>query len=304
MKNLLLKIFLLLWIFLSFTSNISLTNAGAIDLNFEGKSNIQAASIKESAWWGFETWLNSMWKNALRIFKVIIWWLLVVYIVYAAIMMILSLWDSEEKLSSSKKSIWYAIIWLLFLNIPWSLYSAFTWKETSDTVSWSVWNVKTIYNKNIFINSDVFGSVLWNILTFLQISVVALCLFVLVLQWIRIITATWREEVVKESRNKILYSLAWLVFIWIMAVWKNVVFMSDITGWRDLFSTMANLALFFAWPIAIFFLSMAGYYFITSGWQEDRIKKAKSIVINTAFATLILLWMYTFLLELKWFKMS
>jgi len=61
---------------------------------------------------------------------------------------------------------------------------------------------------------------------------------------------------------------------------------------------MASLALFFAGPVAIFFLTIAGYYYISSNGKEDRIKKAKSIVINTVLATLILLASYTFLLDL------
>ena len=68
---------------------------------------------------------------------------------------------------------------------------------------------------------------------------------------------------------------------------------------QELFATLANLALFFAWPIAIFFLSLAGYYYITAGGDDDKVKKAKSIVFNTLIATIILLGIYTFLLDLK-----
>jgi hypothetical protein len=45
-------------------------------------------------------------------------------------------------------------------------------------------------------------------------------------------------------------------------------------------------------------LTIAGYYYITSNGKEERVKKAKSIVINTILATLILLASYTFLLDL------
>jgi hypothetical protein len=85
-----------------------------------------------------------------------------------------------------------------------------------------------------------------------------------------------------------------------MEVWRNFVFIWDFKWtWQDVFSKLANLALFFAGPIAIFFLSLAWYYYITSGWEEEKIKKAKSIIINTGLATLLLLWIYTFLLDLK-----
>lgn len=298
MKKILAKILLILFAVFSFNSAFS----SNINFDFEWKSKIKSVSIAEKSW-TMEQALNTIWFNALTTFKVIIWWLLVIYMVYAWVMMIISLWSDEEKLSSSKRSLWYSIIWLLFVNIPWTLYNAFTWKATTDNVTWNFWNVKTIYNRNIFMNTQAFWNVVWTILDFLQISIVALAVFIVVLQWVKIMRAMWKDEDVTEAKNKIIWSLWWLIFIWIMVIWRNLVFIWDIDAWRNLFATLANLALYFAWPIAIFFLSLAWYYFITWMWNDDKIKKAKNIVINTFLATLILLWMYTFLLELSTFSL-
>jgi hypothetical protein len=110
----------------------------------------------------------------------------------------------------------------------------------------------------------------------------------------------WEDKNISEAKNKILWSLAWLIFIWIMEVWRNIIFIWDFKwAGQDMFSKLANLALFFAWPIAIFFISLAWYYYITAGGEEEKVKKAKNIIINTALSTLILLWMYTFLLDLR-----
>lgn len=298
MKKILAKILLILFAAFSFNSVFS----SSINFDFEWKSKIKSVSIAEKSW-TMEQAINTIWFNALTTFKVIIWWLLVIYMVYAWVMMIISLWSDEEKLSSSKRSLWYSIIWLLFVNIPWTLYNAFTWKATTDNVTWNFWNVKTIYNRNIFMNTQAFWNVVWTILDFLQISIVALAVFMVVLQWVNIMKAMWKDEDVTEAKNKIIWSLWWLIFIWIMVIWRNLVFIWDIDAWRNLFATLANLALYFAWPVAIFFLSLAWYYFITWMWNDDKIKKAKNIVINTFLATLILLWMYTFLLELSTFSL-
>jgi hypothetical protein len=74
-----------------------------------------------------------------------------------------------------------------------------------------------------------------------------------------------------------------------MEAWKQFAFTGSIEQGKDIFQSLANMALYFAGPIAIFFLSLAGYYFITAAGDEEKIKKAKSIVINTVLATLILL---------------
>jgi hypothetical protein len=299
MKKYLLKIFLLLT--LIFGLNISFV--WAVNLDFEWKNQITSVSIWEK-WWDFNSSIDSVATSVFKTFKIIVWWLLVIYLVYAWVTMILSMWDDDKKLSSAKNSLWYAIVWLLFINIPWTLYQAFTWKRTADSVTWTAWTVKTVdYQRNIFINTDVFWDLIWNILTAMQILVVAAATFMIVLQWINIMKARWEDGDIQEAKNKIIYSIMWLIFVWIMVVWKNIAFLWDANAWRNLFATLANLALFFAWPIAIFFLSMAWYYYITSAWDEEKVKKAKSIVINTLFATLILLWMYTFLLELKTFKL-
>lgn len=281
-------------------------------INFEDAGNatekIKEISIHEKSWnMTMQQQIEVITMNIFKTVKIIIWGLLVIYLVYAWVMMILSMWDDEQKLSESKRSIRYAIIGLLFINIPTTLYTAFfggsKWLEvwvlgngsfTSNNLS------NNSYRMNIFINTQQFWSTLWSILTFLQITIVALAIFMIVFAGIKIIMASGDEEKVTESKNKILWSLAGLIFIWVMEVWRNVMFRWDFKWqWQDLFSTLANLALFFAGPIAIFFLSLAGYYYITAGGDEDKVKKAKSIVFNTLIATLILIGMYTLLLDLK-----
>lgn len=278
---------------LSFAGNIDFKNA------WDATEKIKDVSINEKTW-SMENQIQSTTMNIFKTLKIIIWGLLVIYLVYAWVQMILSMWDNEQQLSEAKRSVRYAIIWLLFINIPWLLYNSFSNKRTTDDVTSTVWDGVTIYQRNIFMNSEVFWSTLWNILTFLQISIVAIAIFMIVFAGIKIIMASWDEDKVTESKNKILWSIAWLVFIWVMEVWRNVVFKWDFK-WQgqELFSTLANLALFFAGPIAIFFLSLAWYYYITAWGDEDKVKKAKSIVLNTLIATLILLGIYTFLLDLK-----
>lgn len=116
---------------------------------------------------------------------------------------------------------------------------------------------------------------------------------------INLITSRGREEKMKEAKNKIVYTILALVFVGIIEVWKKVAFNGDVKEGNNLFESLANLALFFAAPIAMFFLTLAGYYFITSNGDEERVKKAKSIIVNTLLATLILLASYSFLLDLK-----
>jgi hypothetical protein len=89
------------------------------------------------------------------------------------------------------------------------------------------------------------------------------------------------------------------MFVWFIETWKNFVYTWNMSVWTNIFKTIIELILFFAWPVAIFFLTLAWYYYITSNWDEDKVKKAKSIIINTVIATIILLVWYSILLDLK-----
>jgi hypothetical protein len=121
---------------------------------------------------------------------------------------------------------------------------------------------------------------------------------VIILAWIRIMTSRWREDQISEAKNKILWSLIWLIFIWFIDAWQRFAYTWNIGDWKDIFETVANLALFLAAPTVIFFLSLAWYYYITAAWDEEKTKKWKNIIINVVIATVILLISCVFLYDL------
>lgn len=259
------------------------------------------------------TWINptgdikqdieSTWRSILTTIKVIFEWALVIYIVYIWIEMILSMWTNEDQLSRSKRSIWYALIWLVFINVPWTLYNAFK-LDNYWTIDWKVWynswfSTPWDHSWNVLINTFNFWQTLnWDIIGFIEVAIWAFAILMIIIAWIRILTSRWKEEDITKSKDKIIWSIIWLVFIWFIETWKRVIFSWSIKDWWNLFNTVTNLALFFAWPVAIFFLTLAAYYYITSNWDEERAKKAKNIVVNVVIATVLLLAAYTFLLDL------
>ena len=252
-----------------------------------------------------ETWnltndINSLWFSLLAIVKLLLEWLLVIFIVYIWAQMIWSMWTDEEALSKSKRQIWYSVVALLFINIPWTLYDTFN-TNSSSLVTYGIDSQSFLNrtNNNIFLNSEYFLHVFWvRIVGFLEIIIWALALTMIIYEGLKLISSRWREEKVTEAKNKVIYSILALVFVWIIEAWKNVAFSLNVGDATNIFSNLANLALFFAAPIAFFFLTLAAYYYITSAWDEEKVKKAKSIVINTILATIILLASYTFLWDL------
>jgi NADH:ubiquinone oxidoreductase subunit 4 (subunit M) len=60
----------------------------------------------------------------------------------------------------------------------------------------------------------------------------------------------------------------------------------------------ANFFLFLAGPIALIYIIIGAYYFITSAGDEERADQGKRILLYTFLATILLLLSYTFLVEI------
>jgi len=269
----------------------------------DGVSNITDHSIidiENNA--DISTSIKNEWIKVLTLIKYLVSWLLLIYMVYVGIQMIVSMWSDEEALSSSKRQIWYTMVWLAFINIPWEIYNAFK-SDHSWVIDWSInstWSSEiSSATKNLFINTNSFDMTVnrW-IVSFIEVTIFGLAVIMIVISGLTIISSAWKDEDLKEEKNKIMWSLIWLVFIWFIEAWQRFVYNWNISDWATIFETFEKLILFFAWPVAIFFLTLAWYYYITSDWDDEKVKKAKSIILNTIIATVILLASHVFLQDL------
>lgn len=300
MKKIILLLALFIASFFLLSPNESVFAAA---VNIPGGSDIQDVSL--SIWTSSHAVedVHNIGFRILTIVKRVLMGLLVIFMVYTGAMMIMSMGSDEERLSASKRQIWYALVALVFINIPGTLYESF-YKDSSTTVGNNI-NISAFEDEstettgNLFFDFLVFGHTLNNqIVMFLEVMIFIAAVFMLTVAGIQLLTSRGREEKMKEAKNKILYTILALIFVGIIEAWKRLAFGWVISDGVSLFSSLANLALFFAAPVAIFFLSLAAYYLITANGDEERVKKSKSIVVNTVLATLILLAAYTFLLEL------
>lgn len=247
--------------------------------------------------------INILGFEILTIIKRFMMGLLVIYAVYAGAMMIMSMGSDEERLSSAKRQLWYFLVAFVFINIPISLFRAFN-VDSDTSVGASVSTdafeqASTDTTGNLFFDFTVFAHTLNNqIIFFLEVMIFIAAVFMITMAGINVMTSRGREDKMKEAKNKIVYTILGLVFVGVIEAWKTLAFDGEISDGVNLFESLSNLALFFAAPVAIFFLSLAAYYYITSNGDEERVKKSKSIIVNTVLATLILLAAYTFLLDL------
>ena len=217
--------------------------------------------------WTIE-WLNSAWlgnkalsnykdlENASQDvwFKVINWFrwvfsgILLILIIYAWAQMVMSTWTDDDQLSKAKRTIWYSIIWLIFINFPLEIYRAIKYE-------WTAWT------GNLFIYEELFRKVLTNILRAIQILLAAIAVFVLVYEWIKVITNSKDSEALKQAKDRIVWVIIWLIFIWFIQLWIE----------------------FLKWE----------------AWNQDRMNKWKNIIINTCIWVIILICVYVLLNDIS-----
>ncbi len=275
------KIFLLLFLVLSVFS----INSSYARENIKWLRDINNDKITN------EVRLDESTKNiAFKIINIIRYALvgiLIIYIVYAWGQMIMSMWKDEETLSKAKRTLWYSLIWVIFVSFPIAIYEAFV-NNRED------WNF-LIFEKN-------FIKIIDQVVLFLEIILWAIAVFVIVISWIKIILSRWKEDKLNEAKARIIWVIIALIFIWFIRVWESFLIAKDwfkISTWTWIFQKIANLALYLAWPIALFFLVIAWYYYITSAWDEERTKKWKTIIINVIIWVIILLCAFVFLNDLN-----
>lgn len=290
-KKIILKFFIILSLLISIYP--SLSYAWVIKIN---GWDIETVSINPKSW-GLINGINTAWFSILWSIKMILLWVFIFYMVYAWAKMIMSMWTDEEKIKSAKRQIWYSLIWIIFINIPWTIYDAFFNNSEKGLTSTNNWSSDWIWT----IVWSWFGGFLNYIVWLLEILIFFIALFMFIFTWIKLILWWKDSKTVSEAKNKLLYSIIALILVWFIEVWRWFAFSWDINVWVGIFGTIANLLLFVAPLIGLFFLTLAWYYYITSGGDKEKTKKAKDIIIYIFLWTLIFLASYTILLEINTF---
>lgn len=273
-KKILIWLTIFLWIFfvndIAFSDSIQWLNNVKWWVPTLAKDN-NIWEMSKEAWYKFINWFRYIFSAVL-----------VIYIVYAWIQMILSQGTDDDSLNKSKTSLWHAVIGLIFVNFPVEIYQYMNWK-----------------NWNIFLALDSFSSwLLKYILVALQILIWWICIFILVFEWIQVI-AKKDEEALNNAKNKIKWVVLWLIFIWFIELWRMFIITWDIWRAKWIFGSVWSLALYIAWPVALFFLSLAWYYYIFAWWDEEKAKKWKSIIINTSIWIILVLCVYILLNDIS-----
>lgn len=290
----------LLIILAGYICTYSWASFAAVDI--PGTSDIQNVSIGASiSSNGSIDGLKTFWFQLLGIMRMAVAGIALVYLVMIGVYMVIGS-DSEETVKTQRKQITYALIGFLFLNIPSFVYTIFFPENVSGwidgTSNWSS------VNGWFFWDTAGFEGIVGNLIAFLKVFIFGAAVVMFTWWLFNLIVSGGDDEKKKMARNRVVYGIAGLIFIGFVDLWWNLVAEGDFANYiPNIAGTLFKLALFFAAPVVIFMLFYGAYYYITSAWDDERMKKWKSIVINTGIAVVILIAALSFLSDLVKFTL-
>lgn len=299
------KIILFIISLISLGLFLNICAAGVVNLN-EVLNWTENVMVKPVAWSDPISKVENWWLNMLRTIKLILSIVALAYLIYTWAMFIIWMWD-ETKMKDYKKHFYFTLIWLMFLNIPWSIYEVFDlWKINSgwSTIS-QVSNFTSTWSQdNVFFRSYIWQRTIedW-LMKFVEYWIIVVLFARFIMVWLNYMTSRWNDEKKKNVKNELLVWFLWIIFLGSIKLWREVAVKARIDVAQDLiFNNLINLWIFFAWPIALFFICWWWYFIITATWDEAKVKKWKSILINVFIAVLILLASYTVLYDFQSLK--
>lgn len=208
--------------------------------------------------------------------------------------------ENEERVKTQRKQIVYTLVGFLFLNIPGIVYQVMSPADAGgQSITLGSWSDVT----SLSWYGDLLPGWVGQLVGFFRVFAYGAAILMLTWGFFRLILSSGDEEQIKSAKSRVIYSSLALMFLLFIDAWVRMVSTGNLaSAVPGVAGTLFRLALFFAAPVAIFFIIYGAYYYITSAGDEERIKKGKNILINTFVAALILIAAFSFLSDLASFS--
>ncbi|MFN7160703.1 MAG: hypothetical protein ACK4NC_03790 [Candidatus Gracilibacteria bacterium] len=261
---------------------LHIPHATATGLPIFGESSIDLPKIEGTPGASSESMVTYLVTRVINFIKIILQAIAVGYIIFIGMDMIMNM-SNEDMLKKKQNSFLYALYGFIIINIG--------------DLGLSIFNPATsggdLFSKSAFLG---FLNLILNLIKF---SMATVSVVLIVLTGFKILSPRSTKI---DSEKKHLTAIATGLFVMTIADLVQKVFIPNgyelTPGVTDSSATSAQRGtelilniggalLTVMGPIALFFMILAGFYYVTANGQEDRIKKAKNIFIGTIFAVII-----------------
>jgi len=206
---------------------------------------------------------------------------------------LLASWKSEEELWNFKHWIIWISIGIVVMQISYSFVKLLYDKWVSERLA------SNLVEKMILPLVNVLET--WASFFFLAMAVYT---------FFKLVTAGWNEESVKTWKMTIVYSILWFIVVRFTRTLVEAIYWKlncpILLGWgciRDpnlswfvgIIADIINWANWFIWVITVILIIYAWYNILFSWWNEEMLKKSKSIILYIAVGILLLVINYMIL---------
>jgi len=237
-----------------------------------------------------------------------------------------AIFNSIIRISRDLKNLFFLIAWVYFLVIVIKLlFSEKTEESSTNFKKWIIWisvwiivtqisyymvNVLFDKNINVALAKNFVDIVLQPLITILQTSASFIFIWMMIFAFFKLVTANWNEDQIKSWKMTVLYSFIWFILIkaantlvdsiyskisctsiW----WINCTSNIEVSWGAQIVVNIINWMNSFVWLFVIIMVIYAWLIILTSIWDEEKLKKAKSIILYIAIWLLILVANYLIL---------
>ena len=243
-------------------------------------------------WW--EKWLKWFILNIARDLRVMAF----VFVLFLVIIMVIKLLfaeNTEEQQKKLKMWILWATVWIMVMQVSFSVYKVVFDRDVWASLARSFWDkvIQPFTDLLLFLAAFVF-------------------IVMAIISFYNLVTAWWNEEWIKKWRKNIFNAIIWFVIIKFSAIIVKNTFNPDCWWWSviafwwskvcenvkdntKIIFTLINWFNTFLSIIIVLMLIYWGFLIMTSGWDEEKSKKAKNIFLYSFIGLLILFASYLIL---------
>ncbi len=241
--------------------------------------------------WGQEWIYNALIRIA-RDLKNLFFMIAGVYFLVLVIKLLFSE-KTEEASSNFKKWVVWISIWIIVTQIAYYLVTILFDKDV-----------------NIELANNFVDIIIQPFISLLETSASFIFIFIMIYSFFSLVTANWDEEKAKSWKMSVLYAIMWFVVIKVSKKLVDAVYgktscsshtninctnTTDIKWIAEIIVNIINWMNGFIWLIVIILIIYAWFMVLTSIWDEEKLKKAKSIIIYIAIWLFILVANYLIL---------
>lgn len=232
-------------------------------------------------------WQDWIYNSIIRIARDLKNFFFVISVIFFLVLVIRLLVSNktEEEVTNFKKWIIWISIWIIITQLAYYI-------------------INVLFDKNVTVRlaEDFIEVIMQPLIRVLETAVSFLFLIIMIYAFFRIITANWDEEKAKSWKMSVVYAVIWFIVIKLAKAivtttygktncrndvfQTNCVNQTDLTWFAKTIVKVIDWVNSFVWIVVILFIIYAWFLILTSSWDEEKVKKAKSII------TYIIVWLF------------